>query len=134
MANGELKFTIQNEELSLEESGLTKVRPPFSILHSPFSIPTLAGALIFGALFIQALRLGMSSASGQEKRTSASVGVTEIELMRQSDRDVERKSHGCKVCHSNIESMHAKPTVRLGCADSLAANPHPQPIDGGHLY
>src|SRR5260370_16276983 len=134
MANGELKFTIQNEELSLEESGLTKVRPPFSILHSPFSIPTLAGALIFGALFIQALRLGMSSASGQEKRTSASVGVTEIELIRQSDRDVERKSHGCKVCHSNIESMHAKPTVKLGCVDCHGGHPAAETIDKGHVH
>ncbi|MFL5245589.1 MAG: hypothetical protein ACJ8FY_26130 [Gemmataceae bacterium] len=97
-------------------------------------IALVVGALLFGAVIVQVLRVGMNSASGQEKKPGVGEGKTEVELIRQTARDVERKSHGCVVCHANTENVHSKPTVKLGCVDCHGGNPDAETLEGGHVH
>jgi hypothetical protein len=92
----------------------------------------LIGALALGAVLIQCLRFGVTSASGQEKH--GGVSLIEGDLIHQTDADVARKSQGCLVCHVDVGNMHNEPTVKLGCVDCHGGNAEAQTIDDAHVH
>ncbi len=46
-----------------------------------------------------------------------------VDLSKQTEAEALAKSAGCIACHQNVGDMHAKATVRLGCADCHGGNP-----------
>ena len=54
--------------------------------------------------------------------------------MSQSEDDAERKSWGCKSCHTGVHDMHALPTVRLGCTDCHGGNADCFDKETGHVH
>lgn len=45
-----------------------------------------------------------------------------VELLKQSEQDMQLKSNGCIVCHQNVGDPHFKDTLRLGCTDCHGGN------------
>ncbi len=55
------------------------------------------------------------------------------DLYRQTTEDAERKSWGCKNCHTGVHDMHNLPTVRLGCTDCHGGDASCPTKEGAHV-
>jgi hypothetical protein len=55
------------------------------------------------------------------------------DLYRQTAEDAERKSWGCKNCHTGVHDMHNLPTVRLGCTDCHGGDAFCPTKEGAHV-
>ena len=56
-----------------------------------------------------------------------------VDLNKQSDADVQRKSASCVVCHKNSGNPHGKDTVRQGCTDCHGGNAQAPDIEHAHV-
>jgi hypothetical protein len=55
------------------------------------------------------------------------------DLFRQTAADADRKSWGCKNCHTGVHDMHNLPTVKLGCTDCHGGDADCQDKEGAHI-
>src|SRR5690242_14284636 len=87
----------------------------------------LASALCLLPAMLLAFGVGpRSSQAGTPASPSAQQAQPERQelLLTQSQQEVDRKSNGCRSCHSPMDSvnMHAQPSVHIGCTDCHGGN------------
>src|SRR5947209_5004008 len=94
----------------------------------PRVAPWLLAGLALGLALVTAPEARGQIPPGQMARpSSAAFPIPEallgIDLTRQTDADVERKSVGCVQCHQGSHDPHFKDTVKIGCVDCHGGNP-----------
>src|SRR5271163_1521316 len=103
---------------------------------TPSAMMLFAACLGLCGLFAM-LRFAHPVAAAEQPQ-QASEPAVQLELLEQSQADVDRKSAGCVSCHTQTDSatMHQGGTVRLGCIDchggdaAVAAAPGSTPGSG----
>ena len=63
----------------------------------------------------------------------SSLHAQQVDLLRQTQADADRKSKGCLTCHGGIEPMHKNPAVKLGCIDCHGGNADALTKDAAHV-
>ena len=61
-------------------------------------------------------------------------GLSQDELIRQSQEQADAKSKGCLSCHQGVEKMHVSEAVRLGCTDCHGGNGEATDLNSAHVF
>lgn len=103
---------------------------------------TVAGIVLLGCLVWLAYGVRVTQAAGQDKAPAAQGGTESAAvavrrsapvkgplpddqvLLKQTQEDMDRKSAGCKSCHTKSDSatMHMSEALRIGCTDCHGGN------------
>ncbi len=63
----------------------------------------------------------------------SSLHAQQVDLLRQTQAEADRKSKGCLTCHGGIEPMHKNPAVKLGCTDCHGGNADALAKEAAHV-
>lgn len=64
---------------------------------------------------------------------TAATAFAQTDLMKQTQRQADRKSRGCLTCHRGIEPMHRNTAIKIGCTDCHGGDAEATTIKQAHV-
>ncbi len=64
---------------------------------------------------------------------TAATAFAQTDLMKQTQRQADRKSRGCLTCHRGIEAMHRNTAIKIGCTDCHGGDAEATTIKKAHV-